>query len=432
MMPRQSILLKMLLPLVVLITAWLLLRSPVKNSPDGSSARTVATLSPQELRELGIDGDTPADTVATLVGQMKQYRHELQAIQSRTEDQQTREKRLKAQQQSQASQLREDVRQQQDALRSELLKSQQSLLDKLDHLTSKKMNDVPPGFGLTPGELPAGVQPEIRWMEPLDAPAVTDDKPLRVSLKARDKPETVPDVKVFTLPQNATLTGSVAMTALIGRVPVNGAVSDPYPFKLLIGEENLTANGIMLPDVAGAVVSGSASGDWTLSCVRGQITSLTFVFHDGTIRTVPQSGGSGSQQQLTVGWLSDEQGLPCIPGARKSNAKEYLTSQFLLAGSGAAAQAFASGESTTVVEDGSITSAVTGNNGQYVLGQAIGGGLKETADWMKQHYGQMFDAIYVPPGHKVAVHLDQPLTIDYEPEGRKVKYPRVMPLKGLE
>lgn len=78
-----------------------------------------------------------------------------------------------------------------------------------------------------------------------------------------------------------------------------------------------------------------------------------------------------------------------------------------------------------MVEDGSITSAVTGNNGQYVLGQAIGGGLKETADWMKQHYGQMFDAVYVPPGHKVAVHLTEPLAIDYEPEGRQVKYQQV-------
>ena len=54
--------------------------------------------------------------------------------------------------------------------------------------------------------------------------------------------------------------------------------------KVLIGADNLTANGIELPDVAGAVVSGTASGDWTLSCVRGQVRSITFVFHDGTIR----------------------------------------------------------------------------------------------------------------------------------------------------
>lgn len=431
MMPRQSILLKILLPVIMLVTVWLLLRPASKNTQETSPSRTVAALTPQELRDLGIDGDTPADTVATLVGQMKQYRRELQGIQSDNESQQAREKRLKAQQATLVSELRGDMRRQQDQMRDELLKSQRGLLDKLDRLIAKRPDDLPPGLGLTPGELPADVQPDIRWLEPLDAPPPVEEKLLRIPLKAADKSPPKPDVKVYTLPQNATLTGSVAMTALIGRVPLNGTVSDPYPFKLLIGEDNLTANGIELPDVAGAVVSGIASGDWTLSCVRGQITSMTFVFHDGTIRTVPQGGKSGNKQQ-EIGWLSDNQGLPCIPGERKSNAKEYLTSQFLLAGSGAAAQAFANGESTTVVEDGSITSAVTGNNGQYVLGQAIGGGLKETAGWMKQHYGQMFDAVYVPPGHKVAVHLTEALAIDYEPEGRQVKYQQATATGGLE
>ncbi len=56
---------------------------------------------------------------------------------------------------------------------------------------------------------------------------------------------------VYTIPENAILMGSVAMTALIGRVPVDGTVNDPYPFKALVGPENLTANGIDLPDVAG-------------------------------------------------------------------------------------------------------------------------------------------------------------------------------------
>lgn len=60
------------------------------------------------------------------------------------------------------------------------------------------------------------------------------------------------------------------MTALLGRVPINGTVTDPYPFKVLIGRDNLTANGIDLPDVEGAIVSGTASGDRTLSCVRGR------------------------------------------------------------------------------------------------------------------------------------------------------------------
>lgn len=45
------------------------------------------------------------------------------------------------------------------------------------------------------------------------------------------------------------------VTALLGRVPIDGKVTDPYPFKVLIGKDNLTANGIDLPDVQGAVVA---------------------------------------------------------------------------------------------------------------------------------------------------------------------------------
>ncbi len=103
---------------------------------------------------------------------------------------------------------------------------------------------------------------------------------------------------VYTLPENSTLVGSRAMTALLGRVPINGTVTDPYPFKVLIGKDNLTANGIELPDVEGAIVSGTASGDWTLSCVRGQVNSITFVFSDGTVRTLPRpdtSNNAGGQ-----------------------------------------------------------------------------------------------------------------------------------------
>lgn len=41
------------------------------------------------------------------------------------------------------------------------------------------------------------------------------------------------------------------MTALLGRIPIDGKVTDPYPFKVMIGKDNLTANGIELPDVQG-------------------------------------------------------------------------------------------------------------------------------------------------------------------------------------
>lgn len=228
-------------------------------------------------------------------------------------------------------------------------------------------------------------------------------------------------VPIYTLPENSTLIGSVAMTALLGRVPIDGVVNDPYPFKVLVGKENLTANGMMLPNVEGAILSGTASGDWTLSCVRGKVTSITLVFNDGRVRTLPQ-GRQSNNNSDGIGWISDPYGVPCVPGDRKTNAPEYLTSNFLLGGVAAAADAYAQSQTTTVVDGSSVVGAVTGDQGKYLMGQAIGAGLKDTAEWLRKRYGQTFDAIYVPPGQAVAIHLTKSIEIDYEPNGRKVNY----------
>src|SRR5699024_3007532 len=122
------------------------------------------------------------------------------------------------------------------------------------------------------------------------------------------------------------------------------------------------ANGIELPAVEGAIISGTASGDWTLSCVRGTLHSMTFVFSDGTVRTVPASSkdSTSSSSSKQIGWLSDDRGLPCIPGTRKTNAGKYLGSQFLLSAGSAAADAFSGNQTTTTVEGGNVLSAVTG------------------------------------------------------------------------
>ncbi|RMN86743.1 TIGR03752 family integrating conjugative element protein, partial [Pseudomonas cannabina] len=237
--------------------------------------------------------------------------------------------------------------------------------------------------------------------------------------------------RAYTLPQNSTLMGSVAMSALIGRVPVDGTVNDPYPFKVLIGPDNLTANGIDLPDVAGAVASGTASGDWTLSCVRGQIKSLTFVFNDGTVRTLPapvQGGNqqnnnqnnqnnSGDQQPIQggLGWISDPYGIPCIAGERRSNAQQYIGSQALItaAGAGAASLIKTEGSTSSYVSNASGTLGSTGLSGNEAMGKILTQGVTDVSSWVNKLYGQAFAAIYVLPGAQVSLHIDQELEIDY-------------------
>jgi integrating conjugative element protein (TIGR03752 family) len=313
--------------------------------------------------------------------------------------------------------------------------------------------DLPVGLGLEAGDGQHFGGAGMQWIEPADAKPSEDGSTSYGEFnfpsdfgRARDTLDSAADTlgratdgvvgtspvkAVYTVPSNSTLIGSVAMTALIGRVPIDGAVNDPYPFKVVIGPDNLMANGIDLPDLAGAVVSGTASGDWTLSCVRGQIRSITFVFQDGTIRTLPEDTGragastarSGTSLQGGLGWISDPYGIPCVTGQRQSNARQHLSTQALITAAGAgAASAIDSdtGRISYIGSDGSL--GTVGITGDEAMGRILAGGVQEMSQWVNELYGQAFAAIYVEPGAEVAVHVEQSLTIDYDAEGRRVDH----------
>src|SRR5690606_11268554 len=76
----------------------------------------------------------------------------------------------------------------------------------------------------------------------------------------------------YTIPARATGFDAVALTALIGRVPVSGSVVDPFPVKLVLGQDNLAANGHHIPGLDGIILDGIAQGDWTLGCVSVKLT----------------------------------------------------------------------------------------------------------------------------------------------------------------
>ncbi len=442
-----------------------------KPAPAGAASQ----LTPEEMKALGIEGDTPRDTVATLVAQVKQLRNELQTALNDNKNQKTENERMRSREsaidqriqsaldgeKTRLQQDREQVandRQQTQGLLSDLQK-------RLDSLSGKGgQADLPIGLGLEDGDgksfggargTGSAASSGTRWVEPDDAKPQakngsgignlnfpTSFGPAQKTLS--DTADAASDAgsravgaskkAVYTVPSNSTLMGSIAMTALIGRVPIDGTVNDPYPFKVLIGPDNLTANGIDIPDVAGAVVSGTASGDWTLSCVRGQIRSVTFVFNDGTIRTMPEDGnrsqGGGGQANANsttqggLGWISDPYGIPCVSGERRSNAQQYLGSQALItaAGAGAASLIKSDNGSVAVVANSNGSLGTVGISGNEAMGRILAGGVRDMADWVNKLYGQAFAAVYVRPGAKVAVHLEQPLNIDYDAKGRRVNH----------
>jgi len=479
-----------LIKILVIPFAILALFVVVKLLSNGSAEKQakppeVPVLSTGEAKKLGVDGDTPGDTLRTIVVESRQLKDQVSnALKNNDELKQQNielQKRLQSIDQNVDSKL-QNVQQ---TLKQESQQQSQTILDTLQQqyntLSSKSGSsnpsgtDLPIGFGVQPGDgesFKGAPGSDVVWIEPQDAtPVDINGKPIAAGSNQtasgfnfptsfresvdrgqnvlRAGTQTVASEispqearkqvrKVYTLPQNSTLMGSVAMSALIGRVPIDGTVNDPYPFKVLIGPDNLTANGIDLPDVAGAVASGTASGDWTLSCVRGQIKSLTFVFNDGTVRTLPQpqeeangsqnsnnqNNGNQSTIQGGLGWISDSYGIPCISGDRKSNASQYIGSQVLItaAGAGAASLIKSDGNSSSFVNTQTGTVGTVGISGSEAMGKIIGQGVNDVSSWVNKLYGQAFAAVYVQPGAKVAVHLDQQLTIDYELNGRKVDY----------
>ena len=237
------------------------------------------------------------------------------------------------------------------------------------------------------------------------------------------------DIPFFTLPENATLAGVTAMTSIIGRVPIDGRVTDPMQFKAVIGRDNLAANGFELPgDIAGIIVTGIAIGDMALSCNEGKVRSLTFVFNDGTIRTVSaraqSSGGfnrGNSGNSGDLGFISDLHGNPCISGKFVTNAPAYLTDIIGLRALGVAGQAYAEAQRTTRTNtDGSISGTVTGSAGSYALGQAVSGSTDEVTKWMLQRLKSSFDAVITPSGQQMVVHLDKEIRLDKVVDGRKL------------
>jgi integrating conjugative element protein (TIGR03752 family) len=209
------------------------------------------------------------------------------------------------------------------------------------------------------------------------------------------------------------------MTALVGRIPTNGQVTDPYPFKILVGEDNLSSNGIQIPGVVGIKMSGLAKGDWTLSCVTGQIYSMTFTFQDGTIATIPEPG---TKAKDPLAWLSDINGIPCMTGQRITNAVSFLSSRIGLAAASSYANAEAASQFTTTNNNSGTTSALTGDPKIVAKNTAISSGLNEASDWLEERQENSFDAIYAPPGTDVNIHINDELQIDYDPEGRKVNH----------
>lgn len=237
------------------------------------------------------------------------------------------------------------------------------------------------------------------------------------------KPLAIP---YYTIPVNATLTGAIAMQPIIGRIPIDGKVPDPYTFKAIIGSKDLAANGVDIPpDIQGIVVSGIAEGDMLGHCSRGEVTAMTFVFQDGRISTTQAQSGS------SLGTIAGANGNPCLAGTFHTDAAIFLGATAALAGMQGYGNALSQAQlnNTTSSSGGSTISSLVGNANTYAFGQGFSASAQAAQTWWNQRVQNSFDFVYVPnvdpkTGKKLQLNINitQEIPIDYDPNGRKVFY----------
>ena len=390
-----------------------------------------------EMREMtGIEADTNEDEVRTLVIQVQQLQRRVEDLQGENERVLARNRELSGMETRLRSEVREESAAQRDAVtrevrsqleeqRGEFVRARSAVQDMIGRIPGGASAARTSGAYVWSGDgfgAPGGVVEEY----------VMGQRSVVGARGGEENPE-CPDgeclEKVYTVPRNSVLTGASAVTGLIGRVPNGETVSDPYPFKIVLAARNLIANGWEIPEVQHAVVSGLAHGDWTLSCVRGGVESMTFVFNDGRVTTLPRPGTPDAMRESNTAWawLSDDTGHPCVPGRRVTNARRYLLQMMGAETVGALGAAYA--EAQTVRQrsrgpQGTTTTVevVPGQEADYAAGRAAVQVVGEFTRYMRGRLDREVDVVYVAPGTRVSIHLETELQVDYRYDGRRVRY----------
>jgi integrating conjugative element protein (TIGR03752 family) len=419
--------------------------------------------------------DTPADTIRVLQAVMNATNTHAQSLIKQNEQLQIEIRQLRGQE----NRIRDEVRSQVLTETKQTREADQhNARTQLDAVTRdiaslrSQMSDRLPPVPMTVDRPPlAAADPTYQWIQPLDQvdskggrgpsvrPAGWSEGPGRTSGPAgvaatapqipgvaeRIEPQARPATPWFTIPALSSLVGSTTMTAMIGRIPRSGQVQDAVPFRVLVGRDNLAASGLFVPEaVFGMVFEGVAVGDYALSCSYGNIDAATFIFQDGTIRSVDlkrrggsgnagsgnsnagggadAGGGGGTTKRLA--YVADRFGTPCVSGTRVGNAEQILGLRIALTAAEAAAQAAAAAQTTTTTGSalGTSTTSVTGNLGPYIAGRTAADSFKEIDKYFAGRLDDIFEAVFVPAGQEVAIMIQQEITLDHEPDGRRLTY----------
>jgi len=447
---------------IVLVVAIMLFKGGDKEDIEDVNSSKDRELQ-KELAALNIDGDSPKETVRTLVARVKSQEEKTQQIlklnSQLVQKNNETDKQIKEELDKRTHTIKEDIKRQSNNLLSGLTGRMNELTEKMNvqmKAASQSDNSTANAF-TNEGDMPVGLGFDEQlghfdntdaggWILPLDLP--TPDETGMITLNRRSNHHALFDdlsqpiaqskkavvelkkIAWYTVPENSTLMGATSMTGMIGRIPIGGTVHDPYPFKIIVSSYNLATNGHHIPGLNGMIFSGVARGDLMLSCISAKLYSVTYTFDDGTILTQREEQGAdtgfqqgGGTQRRGLGWLSDEWGNPCIKGELITNAPTFLATQFALSAAEGYAKAVAENETTsTVTDSGAVIKTTTGDAKKRAGGEAVADGFSSVKEWLNARQQDSFDAIFVPSGTKVAVHIETQLEIDYDQNGRKLAY----------
>lgn len=176
----------------------------------------------------------------------------------------------------------------------------------------------------------------------------------------------------------------------------------------------MTSN-IKLPQIRTMRMSGFVVGEWSTSCVKGYITSATFVFADGMISTV----GSSENEAERLGYITDEYGEPCIQGDKYSSLNEYAAIHGGLSSLSSVASALSNAQFDTEDSLGGATQVFNGSQTKLAIGDGVSGGLTAISDTIAARYANVRDFVIARP-ETVIVQLNKAIPIDYDTSGRKI------------
>ena len=367
------------------------------------------------------DRDSAAEEVRAVATQITAVRDKLEDIEER---QSGETDRIRQQTEQSIAGIRDTVESLKDQSRTppEVIESLAQIGERLTALEIS-LDD---GGGVD-FEYPIGpsATPSIIWIEPLNtsvsaALAVDgfgDLIPTDIALRGEEPPA---DPR-YTIPPSS-IVYATALTSLVGRIPVNGRLETPWRFKLISSGRNLTSRRFEVPGLEGVIWTGIAHGDYTLSCVSGTIDTISYVFDDGSVHT-QRSPVDPDDVTNGIGWISDERGNPCIKGDLKTNVPQAIRRSVVAGTFAGLAQGYADAQSTRSTDSsGTRSTTVTGDAAEYALASAASEAISASNQWLQRHLGQSFDAIYVPAGREVVIHIEQQVHIDEQPGGRRLDH----------